>query len=873
VSFLSTDSPLPGDQKQSRLMQMATAFLLVYSIILTLAPAVRLHSWQVSYRWNHWIGFGVWLIATAIAHDQVVQRQPERDPYLFPIGAILSGWGLLTIWRLDAGIGARQTAWLAFCLLVFSAGLRVPHLVALLRRYKYVWLTGGLLLTGLTFIFGTYPGGIGPHLWLGCCGLYLQPSEPLKLLLIAYLAAYLADRLPVSFSLPQLLAPTLILIGAALALLVGQRDLGTASLFILIYTVVIYLASQRRRVLGISLLILVLAGVAGYLLFDVVRIRVDAWIAPWLDPAGRSYQIVQSIIAVANGQVLGRGPGLGSPGVVPVAHSDFIFASIAEENGLLGSIALLGIYALLVSRGFRAAIYAANNFSRYLAAGITAYLAIQGIFIMGGNLRLLPLTGVTLPFVSYGGSSLLTAFISLLLLTIVSTIREEEEIAPLPNPGPYLLVSGGLLLGLFALALTAGWWAVARSSTLLARPENPRRVITERYVQRGALIDRNNRPITTTIGSPGDYRREYDYPQLSDTTGYNHPLYGQAGLESGLDGYLRGLVGTPSTMILADELLYGQTPPGLNVRLTIDLEIQEQADSMLQGHHAALVLLNAQTGEILVISSHPNFDPNRMDEIWLNLLQDPNAPLFNRATQGQYPPGAALGPFLLAYAESRDALPNLPNTLTYASPSGQWLCAQTPGAAPTIGQAISSGCPAPLVALGNQAGAKALEDLFASLGFYEKPEVPLLTADPSQPGVTQVDMAALGQENLSVTPLQMALAAATLSSSGSRPSPQIAAAILPPQQDWQILPNGPGQATLLAAGTQKAAEALAASGNASYWQTVALAHSNKEELTWYLAGTLPNWQGAPLALAVVLEENNPELAQQIGQGLLKATLK
>ncbi|RPJ49804.1 MAG: FtsW/RodA/SpoVE family cell cycle protein [Chloroflexi bacterium] len=207
---------------------------------------------------------------------------------------------------------------------------------------------------------------------MGFCGIYLQPSEPLKLLLIAYLAAYLADRMPVSFSLAQLLSPTLILIGAALILLIGQRDLGTASLFILIYTVVVYLASQRNRLIGISLVILALAGVTGYLLFDVVRIRVDAWIDPWLDPAGRSYQIVQSIIAIANGQVLGRGPGLGSPGVVPVSHSDFIFASIAEESGLLGSVALLGLFALLVGRGFRAAIYASNNYSRYLAAGITA---------------------------------------------------------------------------------------------------------------------------------------------------------------------------------------------------------------------------------------------------------------------------------------------------------------------------------------------------------------------------------------------------------------------------------------------------------------------------------------------------------------------
>ena len=275
--------------------------------------------------------------------------------------------------------------------------------------------------------------------------------------MIAYLAAYLADRMLIQFGLMEMLTPTLLMIGGALALLVAQRDLGTASLFILIYTAVIYMASGRRRMLVVCLLILLTAGFMGYQLFDVVRIRVDAWVNPWLDPSGRSYQIIQSLMAFASGGFFGHGPGLGSPGVVPVAHSDFIFASIAEETGLLGTIGLLAIYALLVNRGFRAAMYASNHYRRYLAAGITTYLIVQAILIIGGNLRLLPLTGVTLPFVSYGGSSLLTASISLLILTL-TTSQSEEEPAPLPNPTPYLFTSGALLLGLLALALAAGWW-------------------------------------------------------------------------------------------------------------------------------------------------------------------------------------------------------------------------------------------------------------------------------------------------------------------------------------------------------------------------------------------------------------------------------
>lgn len=872
MKFFSNVSLLPVDQKQGRLMQLAAFFLLVYATTLTLAPTVRLHSWQVEYRWNHWIGFAVWLVGMLVVNSRLMRWLPERDPYLFPVGALLSGWGLLTIWRLAPDMGARQTAWLAVCLLVFGVGMRLPNLLVFLRRYKYLWLTGGLLLTGLTFIFGTYPGGVGPHLWLGCCGIYLQPSEPLKLLLIVYLAAYLADRLPVSFSLVQLLTPTLILVGAALILLVGQRDLGTASLLILIYTVVVYIASQRRRMLVISLVILAAAGLMGYLLFDVVRIRVDAWLDPWLDPAGRSYQIIQSMVAVANGGVLGRGPGLGSPGVVPVSHSDFIFSSIAEETGLLGSVGLLGLLAVFIGRGFRAAIFSTSNYRRYLAAGITTYIAAQAIFIIGGNLRLLPLTGVTLPFVSYGGSSLLTAYISLLILMLISSTDENEKPAPLPNPRPYLLVGSGLLLGLAGLALASGWWALVRADRLLSRPENPRRAINDRYVERGEILDRNNQRMVVTTGSPGSYQREYLYPLISNTMGYNSALYGQAGLEAGLDAYLRGVRGNPTRLVIMQNLLFGQTPPGLDVRLTIDLEIQKQADALLQGHRGALVLLNAHTGEILAISSQPSFDANQLEESRIDLLQDPGAPLINRATQGQYSPGAALGPFLLAYTSIKGDLPAVQVPLGYRNEEGEWSCANTPESPLTPGKLVSSGCPVPLVTMGNQLGAQSLEELFASLGFYEQPDLPLVMAIPSTSGVSRPDLAALGQENLLVTPLQMVLAAAVLSNQGVRPVPQITAAVLPPQGDWIIIPGGPGQETVLAGSTKTAEEALSEAG-ARQWSSVALARSadtqSEDWITWYLAGTLPEWQGTPLALALVLEERNPELAIQIGEKMFE----
>jgi cell division protein FtsW (lipid II flippase) len=248
----------------------------------------------------------------------------------------------------------------------------------------------------------------------------------------------------------------------------------------------VYVASGSKRILLIGALTVGLAAVAGYILFDVVRVRMDAWLNPWLDPSGRSYQIVQSLIAIANGGVFGRGPGLGNPGLVPVPHSDFIFAAIAEETGLLGTIGLLTLFALLANRGLRIALHAPDTYRRYLAAGLTAHLVTQSVLIIGGNLRLLPLTGVTLPFVSYGGSSLLTSFLSLLILLHISNKGEE---APASNPCHWIF----LLMGLGPLPVPV---AGVYRSEVWSRTDNPRRT-ADRFVYRGAILDRSQ-PLSAT---------------------------------------------------------------------------------------------------------------------------------------------------------------------------------------------------------------------------------------------------------------------------------------------------------------------------------------------------------------------------------------
>ena len=871
MNFLYPADGSPKNLLQSRLFLLAAVFLLLYSTVLCLSPAVRLHSWAVELRWTHWIGLLVWLVSTVALHRISIRRLPDRDPYLLPVTALLSGWGLLTIWRLDASFGLRQTMWLAVSFFTLGLILLQPPFLAQLRRYKYLWLTSGLAITAATFVFGTYPGGEGPRLWLGCCGVYFQPSEPLKLLLVIYLAAYLADFTWIKVRLGSLLLPTIFLTGFALLVLAAQRDLGTAALMFVLYAAFIFLATGKRRFLAISLLLILLAGVLGYQVFEVIRIRIDAWIDPWKDATGHAYQIIQSLVAIASGSVFGSGPGIGSPVVVPVALSDFVFAAIAEETGLFGTTGLVILFGLLAVRGLLAALRASNAYHRFLAAGITLNLVIQSILIMGGNLRLFPLTGVTLPFVSYGGSSLLTSLVSLAILLLISN-HPVDEISPLTSTRPYFMVGTLLLIGLLAVGSFNTLWASMLQSSLLNRADNPRWAVTENYVPRGQIVDRNNLPITITTGEPGSYGRLLLYPELSPVIGFSNPIYGQAGLERSLDGYLRGTEGQPSSTIETYRLLFNQTPPGLDLRLSIDLRIQQIADELLKDKAGALVLLNSDTGEILAMSSQPGYDANRLNQDWQVLVQDQRGVMLNRATQGVYPPGAALAPFLFAQYLSLSSLPGTVSQTALTTAGARWDCAIPLPQTVSWGALIKNGCPGAINEIVRNLRSDQTLLLLHQLGFDRTPEITLpvsaASSFPSQDEMAQIEQS---QFKILVSPLQMALAASALNPHGKIPALRIAASISSPS-GWVALPGAtqPMQPNIAARDT---ATRMLQMENLPAWSVVANAQARDQIITWFIAGTMSDWQHAHYALALVLETNDPASASNIGEQLLKRVLQ
>jgi cell division protein FtsI/penicillin-binding protein 2 len=336
-------------------------------------------------------------------------------------------------------------------------------------------------------------------------------------------------------------------------------------------------------------------------------------------------------------------------------------------------------------------------------------------------------------------------------------------------------------------------------------------VIEDRYVPRGSLLDRSNVVINTNDGKAGSYTRVYKYPDLAPIVGYNHPVYGQAGLEAVLDEYLRGEKGNPAATILWNHLVYGMSPSGLDVRLSIDLYLQYRADDMMITEKGAVILLNAQSGEILVMSSRPTFNPNYMNEIGPRLNKDPDKPLINRATLGLYPTGSLVNPF----AQSIFGKKNLDEN--------------------------------------------ELNDVYEAFGFFRTPEIQIQVAKP----LTSSEL-----KNPHVTPLQVALASAALSNHGMIPAPRIATAVDTPSEGWVVLPAlGTPFEALQSLAADDAAKSLMVEGQ-TYWAYIGKAHENDSTVTWFIAGTPPNWQASPLVVVVLLEGDDERIARRVGQELL-----
>ncbi len=671
------------------------------------------------------------------------RMQITGDPYLLPMGLTLSGLGIAMLfsikdpWR-DALSYFHHFSGLLLSLAIFVLTARMPVAVRnKIKNYQYIWVFAvGILVFGL-FLFGRGPEGVKLSLF------GFQPVELIKLLLVFYLAAYMTDRgsmladtskphapekkswIPSALSRHidtprfQDIAPVLVMYGFALALFLIIKDLGPGTILFATFILMLSLSTGRYAYSAGGLLLLLAGSTLAYRMhLGVFPTRVDMWLHPFQNAHPNGMQLGQALWGISSGGLSGSGLGMGMPGMIPRAGSDMAFASWAEETGLIGSLLMLLMFCTLVWRGLKIALQAGTEFDRYLASGLTILLAVQTFVILCGVLGILPLTGISLPFVSFGTSSLAADWAILGLLRGISahkssigqpdTVQHQQQDSALRR-----FSSGYAVLLLVAVGVVRlGWLQMLQSDNVAARsiytPDadknvrahiNPRLLALERQIERGSIYDRNGRILATSktkeiLALTPDtasarrlssaHARLYPYgAAAAHIIGYLDPsVGGPAGIEKTYNTQLRGF-DNPAELLndyRRQRLPWYHPRRGLDVHLAMDAELQRQIvhEMMLtmstlkdkrgkyRKDRAAFVLLDPLTGDLLAAVSTPSFDPNGLSMVQMHRFDlDPSEreehPLVNRAMYGLYPPGSTL-----KTATAACALDTIPNALRFA---------------------------------------------------------------------------------------------------------------------------------------------------------------------------------------------------------------
>lgn len=646
--------------------------------------------------------------AFACAHMAIRRLAPAADPAILPIVFLLSGIGITYLTRLAPELAVNQVIWLFISVAAMVAVLAFARNFEELARYKYTLGLVGVLLLLLPMFIGTEKGG--SKLWVYIGGFGFQPGEFAKILIVLFLAFYLAsnrEALSISmrrvgpFTLPRMrmLLPLLVTWGISLLLVVFERDLGSALLFFVFFVVMLYVSTGRVSYVAVSLVLLAVGGVFCYHVFGHVRTRVNIWLDPWSDAQGGGYQIVQSLFSIADGGLVGSGIGKGLPTLIPVVESDFIFSAIAEESGLLGASAVLILYLLLCVRGFATAARAKSDSAAFAAVGLTSALAFQAFLIVGGVTKLLPLTGVTLPFMSQGGTSLLASFIvvGLLLRAGDDATGHGEELASAQATGSALLgtqsneklvgaageavrgvvhgshargsfkvqsaesgVLGRVALGkrltalvsVFSLLFAAlianlTYLQQVDAQNIQSMSNNNHTIAKTAYVQRGAIVTSDGVTLAESIQqADGTYLRSYPLGSLaSHTVGYISNQFGATGVESTMNETLTGHADY-SDWRSALYSLAGVQVSGATVSLTLNSQIQKAAEAALDGYTGSIVVLNPKTGAVLAKASAPTYSNDQLSDV----MAAGGTQMLDRATQALYTPGSTFKAVTLAAA-------------------------------------------------------------------------------------------------------------------------------------------------------------------------------------------------------------------------------
>ena len=672
--------------------------------------------------------------AFAAAHIAVRILAPGADPAILPIVFLLSGIGITFVTRLAPDLAISQLIILFVSVALMVGTLALVKNLDVVKRYKYTFGVIGIILLMLPIFIGTTISG--SKLWIRIAGFTIQPGEFAKVFIVLFLAGYLAEnrellsisnRTILGVKVPRfrLLLPLFAVWGVCLIVVVFERDLGSAVLFYTIFLLMLYVATGRISYVLIGLVLLAVGGVAAYKFLSHVQVRFQVWMDPFKDAQGQGYQIVQSLYSLADGGLAGVGIGKGMSNNIPVVESDFIFSAIGEEMGLLGGGAVLILFMLFAVRGLTTAARAKSDLAAFSATGLTAAISFQAFLIVGGVTRLIPLTGVTLPFMSQGGSSLLASFVIVALLlragdeatgreaeltgtgTMVPLTDEQVGTGAAAQTGTrFAATTAGYgrrgahstgsrmrrrlldtpesgVLGRVALAnrLTRAVFAftalfailignltyvqVIEAKTYQDMPTNNHTIARSKYIQRGSIITSDGATLAESLQQEdGTYVRSYPNGNLaSHVVGYVSQQYGTTGIEGVMNDTLTGSKDYSSwnNALLS---LAGQTQPGNTVKLTIDSRIQTAAEQALKGFKGAVVVLDPRTGAVLACASAPSYDNTNIDNV-MSSGGGEDGSMYDRALDALYTPGSTFKVVTLSAAlESGNA--NL--TDTYQSP-------------------------------------------------------------------------------------------------------------------------------------------------------------------------------------------------------------
>lgn len=636
--------------------------------------------------------------AFAAAHIGVRIFAPGADPAILPIVFTLSGIGITFVTRLQPDASLGQVIFLFLGVALMVGTLAVVKNLEVIKRYKYVLGIAGIILLVLPMFIGTEI--YGSKLWIKIGGFQFQPGEFAKVLIVLFLAGYLAENrellsisnrtvLGIKFPRLRLLYPLFIVWGVCLLVVAFERDLGSALLFYTIFLIMLYVATGRVSYVIIGLALLAIGAFGMYQIMSHVQVRVAIWLDPFSDAQNLGYQIVQSLFSLADGGLAGVGIGKGMADIIPVVASDMIFAAIGEEMGLLGGSAVLLLFMLFAVRGLTTAARAKSDLAAFSAAGLTAAISFQAFTIVGGVTKLIPLTGVTLPFMSQGGSSLLASFVivALLLRAGDEATGRSTEIAntstDLATAGYRTTVRGSHmrrpaldtpesgLLGRVALAnrltrtvfLFTALFAVLignityiqviKASEYQDMPSNNHTINKARFIKRGSIITADGLTLAESIQqADGTYARSYPNGNLAaHVVGYYSQQYGTMGIENTQNDTLTGSKDYSSWQNALNSLA-GISEPGNSVQLTIDSRIQRAAEQALAGRVGAIVALDPRNGAVLAWASAPTFDNTNIQAAIeaANASGGADTSMYDRATLALYTPGSTFKVLTLASA-------------------------------------------------------------------------------------------------------------------------------------------------------------------------------------------------------------------------------